>query len=374
MTADTAMMRAPAECVVKIDGAEISTFYRFLREVQVQMSRSAPATGTMIFDTVRGENGSWSVQDVNMFRPWKQIEIAARFGSQSEKVMTGLIREVKVDCPEDMSAAAVTVTVQDETLLLDREYLQLNLSSASAPQTDGEIAGQIAARYNLRAVTATGLSNTNLNSDRTAINLLQDRARANGFEFFVRDGTLYFQPPQLQGQPQSTIMVYAGRATNCLRFSTRFDGHKPDQIQVIRAAERGTDIDDQTLSSDLHLLGTRAVTSDDQGLLPFVWTLRSPNGATGAETTARAQASANENAWKLIAEGELDGTLYGHVLKTHETVRVDGVGDTYGGVYYVDEVRHVFNMDGYRQTFKLLRNAVGDQPAGQSDVLAPMRS
>ena len=80
-------------------------------------------------------------------------------------------------------------------------------------------------------------------------------------------------------------------------------------------------------------------------------------GASRAELERRAQAKADENAWKISAEGELDGTLYGHVLLTHVTVEVDGVGETYGGRYYVDEVTHHFDSEGYRQHFKLLRNA-----------------
>ena len=47
-------------------------------------------------------------------------------------------------------------------------------------------------------------------------------------------------------------------------------------------------------------------------------------------------------------------------MRVGEPVGVDGVGECYGGIYYVDTVRHQFNMEGYRQTFTLLRNAYGD--------------
>jgi hypothetical protein len=39
---------------------------------------------------------------------------------------------------------------------------------------------------------------------------------------------------------------------------------------------------------------------------------------------------------------------------------VDGIGRRYGGIYYVDTVNHRFDIDGYRQTFTLLRKAYGD--------------
>ena len=61
-----------------------------------------------------------------------------------------------------------------------------------------------------------------------------------------------------------------------------------------------------------------------------------------------------------IATGELDGSRYGHVLRAGEPVAIDGIGERYGGVYYVDKVSHRFTVDGYRQSFELMRNAYGD--------------
>src|SRR5262249_52243114 len=151
--------------------------------------------------------------------------------------------------------------------------------------------------------------------------------------------------------------VYAGTATNCLRFAASYDGHKPDEVGVVRAADSGTDPDQETVRPNLRLLGTTAANSESKGLAPFVWPMQAPRGATADEVHARAQAKANENAWKITAEGELDGAIYGHVLLTHTLVVVDGAGDTNDGTYYVDEVQHRFSLEGYREGFKLLRNA-----------------
>jgi len=41
---------------------------------------------------------------------------------------------------------------------------------------------------------------------------------------------------------------------------------------------------------------------------------------------------------------------------TQQTVDVYGVGSTYSGLYYVDEVTHSFTAGVYRQSFKLERN------------------
>ena len=367
-------LRKPVECVIQVDGREIAELYKYLKEVRVEMSRKAAAVCTLTFDSVRDASGHWSVQDSGRLRPWMPIRIDAAFGISREEVMRGYVRDVKVDYPQDMSAATVTVTGQDESLLLDREHVKLNWSNEARPMSDGDIVRQIAADHGLDVQASSGLSNMNLNHDGTYIRFLMDRAEANGYELLLRAGMLYFRPPDLAGRPQPVILVYAGRATNCLKFSAQFDGHKPDEVRITRAPESGSSSDGQRLLPDLPGLGQSSATSDEMGLRPFAWSIQQPSGATAAEATARAQAKVNENAWKVVGEGELDGALYGHVLLTHQTVEVDGVGGTYDGLYYVDEVKHAFSADGYRQNFRLIRNAVGQETSSRlRDPLAAVR-
>jgi len=121
-------------------------------------------------------------------------------------------------------------------------------------------------------------------------------------------------------------------------------------------------------------LGQTSTDSTNRGLNPFDWRLQMPRGSTLAEREARVKAKAEEAAWKLSATGELDGTAYGHVLQPSRTVKVEGVGNTYGGLWYVDEVKHSFSADGYRQAFRLIRNATGGLGlSGKLDALAQVR-
>src|SRR5262249_46809013 len=147
--------------------------------------------------------------------------------------------------------------------LLDREHIRRNWSREDAQLSDGQIAQQIASDHGLAAEVEPGLTHTSLNADTTYIRFLQERAEANGYELLTRAGTLHFGPPQLNGAPQPTILVYAGDSSNCLRFSASFDGHKPDQVRVVRAAERGTDVEDLSVSPDLPLLGRESAGSEN---------------------------------------------------------------------------------------------------------------
>ncbi len=361
--------REPAGCVIKVGVAqlEIEDLYPFLTGVEIQCSRKDAWTATLTFESRRDEQGQWAVQDSGVLTPWEPIVIEASFGSRSEEILRGYIREVSASYPEEAGAATVTVECQDDSIVLDRSHLRQSWGEADAPTTDGLIFQQILGRNQLapHPESGQGLSGLHLFQDSTDIAFLRDRADANGYELIFAEGMVYYGPMRLSGEPQPTMLVYAGRDTNCLRFDVKADGHQPEKVAYDVAAETGTGTTERIVEPDIPLLGTEPASGGGPGLPDFVWRLRKQGTTDEAELTARAQAKANDLSMRVKGDGELDGTLYGHVLRVGELVPVDGVGDRLSGLYYVDSVNHSFSSEGYRQGFKLLRNAYGDNvPTG----------
>jgi phage protein D len=357
----TGKSRAPAECIITVDDTPLDDLYPVLVSVEVSTSRGEAAAATLIFETRRFEDGTWNVQDLDLLKPWAPVKIEAAFGERVEEVMRGFILRVDADYPANPGETKLTVTCQDESLPLDRAHVREQWG-ADGPLSDGVILATISGRHNLapHPDSADGQQGISINQDDTDIKFLKERAAANGYELIFREGTIYFGPMRLTLAPQDNIMVYAGRDTNCINFSLTDDGHLPDKVAYDIAAREGDQNESEEIEPDLELLGTTPATSADSGLGDFVWRLSRSGESTPEEAAARALAKANENAMKITATGELDGTLYGHVLRVGEPVGVDGIGQRYGGIYYVDMVNHRFDIDGYRQTFTLLRNAYGD--------------
>lgn len=373
MTSETDF-RLPATYKIYVDSEEIEELYPYLVEVRVNVARGKASVCSLVLDTVRLEDETWKIQDSGVFKPWAEFKIEAEFGDHSEEIMRGYVKAIQSDIPEKIGESKVTIVCQDETMLLNREHKRKVWSREDEQVTDGDIATEIGSAYNLEVEAEDGLTNVSLSQDGTDVHFLKDRAGANGFEFYIRESVLVMQSPQLSEDPQPSIMVYSGPRTNCLSFSVAYDGHKPDAVGYIRQAQTGTEIEQEVLSPNLELLGTDAATSETSGLEPFVWQLKRPKGSTLEEVISRAQAKANENAWKIKGQGILDGTLYGHVLQTHKVVGVYGVGDTDSGHYYVDSVNHEFGQNGYRQNFVLLRNATGkNSEPEEADSLAGVR-
>jgi phage protein D len=359
--------RVPAKCVIYVNKQRLKSLSAHVLEVTVKLKRNISGTATLVIDTFRDKRGRWLVQDSGLLRPWDEVKICATFGGPEIDVIHGYVREVRQDYPTDMSAARVTVEVQDDLLKLDREQIHDVLSREGEEKSDGELAREFADKVDMKCVTEQdtegkelSLTPRALHISTTPIKFLRERAEANGYELYTRKEKLYFHTLQLEAAVQPSIKVYAGPDSNCISFSLQHDGHRPDLVRLMREAEADNekDMSPQEFRPEQKTLGENGLTSQGKALPPFVWTIDRPQGATEAEVVKRAQAKADENQFKIKATGELDGTLYGHVLLPHLPVKVDGIGEAYGGIYYVDEVTHKFTTGEYRQQFTIIRNAI----------------
>ena len=368
--------REPAECIVRVNDAPIEPLYPLLVEVSVETGRNAPDTATLTFETRRDEHGEWMVQDatgllddIPLLREWNRIRISAVFGLREEEVLRGFIRQIRAEYPEDAGAAKLVVECQDESLQLDRTHRRRTWGSELLPSSDTLILLETLGNYSGLApdpLNAPGQpAIVGLNQDGTDIALLQSRAEENGYEFYIRGGRVYFGPPRTAlPMPQPTLMVYAGQAGNTVSINITADAHQPDAVAFDLAAESGEGSSEVVVEPDLKPMGSERAGNPEAGLVPFVWRMSGDAGTDEAALRAKALQKANDaDLHKIQGEGELDGTLYGHVLLPGLPVGVDGLGSRLSGLYYVDSVSHVFSPGGYRQKFRLLRNAWGDNLA-----------
>jgi phage protein D len=363
-------LRAPAECVITVRGEPLVDLYPFLVEVKVDASRREAAVATLTFETRRDERGQWAVQDQGILAPWEPITIEAAFGSRVEEIMRGYIREVRATYPDNAADARVIVECQDESIALDRGHVRKTWGS-DAPTTDAAILQEIVSgKHDLDPENGPGMSGLVLHQDSTDVRFLRARAEANGYELLFQRGSVYFGPMRLDAEPLPPILVYAGPDTSCVQMSVKTDGHLPTKVAFDMAKSADASSERVVVGPNLSLLGTEPADANGAGLDEFTWLLSREGSADEAQLNARAQRKANEFAMRIQAEGDVDGSIYGHVLTVGTPVPVDGLGAWLGGVYYVDSVTHIFTMDGYKQSVKLLRNGYGDNiDGGAASVL-----
>lgn len=357
--------RQAASLVIAVgaDGRDIGALNDLVASLEVQTSRDEASVGTLTFDDRRSDDGLWMVADSGFFARWEPIVLTLDFETHQDELFRGYVAKLNPQQPQNAGEAKLTIELQDDSMALSREQIR-TVWGADAPMTDRDILDELIATFPLKvhSDSADGQSARSLSMDAQPIQFLRERAKANGYELLFQEGEVYFGPMRLEGEAQAPIMVHAGSATNCLNWAVDDDAQMPDAVGFEHAPrEEGADPVVEIVEPDLPLLGTTAASAEGAGLgAPSIWKLSKEGDETEEETRARAQAKANENSFKLRATGELDGTLYGHVLRVGALVQVDGTGDRYGGPYYVDKVAHAMTPDGYRQNFELIRNATGD--------------
>ncbi|WP_281556860.1 hypothetical protein [Thalassomonas sp. RHCl1] len=366
--------REPGECIVLMGVAEeeIVDFYPLLMELTIDASRSEAAVAKLIFEGRRDEQGKWIVQDSGIFKDWEPIKIKVAFGDKEEEIMRGYVRSSKLEYPTDAGSAKVTIECQDDSYRLDRTHRNKTWGE-DTPSSDAQILQEIVLPYGLTLSgdNGAGQSGIEVNQNGSDIAFLKSRATENGYELIFSQGEVYFGPMQLEAEAQPNIMAYAGRETNCISINVSTDSHQPDAVAFDVPDETGDGSTETLVEPDLFVMGPEHASSADSGLEDFIWKMSGETGSDAAALTEKAQQKANEfDIKKVNATGELDGMLYGNVLRPGFPVGVDGIGERYNGTYYVDKVVHKFTYEGYRQNFTLLRNAYGDNLESAGGLLA----
>jgi hypothetical protein len=367
--------RQPAQPVIRVGagpGREHDSVYASLRDLEITVARAEAASGTLAFDIRRGSDGRWSVLDEGIFTRWQRIRVAAAFGEDDQDtIVDGYVLAAKGSFPPSAGESTLQVEIQDLTAVLNRDHAR-TVHGADAPISDRQLVQRLlgGSAIRLDPQSHPGQQGPSRAQDKTAIQFIRERAEANGYELLLEVDSLYFGPPRLTGDVQPTIVVQGGTSTHCLNLDIEEDAQKPDGVRFDRAAEEGAAPDSETLRPDQPALGRTRAGAEGAELGDHIWRVSRDGDAPAPEQAARARALANQNEMKIRATGELDGSLYGHVLRPGRMVRVDGVGPRHTGLYYVDTVTHRFTGAGYRQSFELVRNATGDLEADGASGLS----
>lgn len=338
---------------------------------QIEMedhSRMADMLRLRLAVAVKEDGSGWTVLDDTLFTRLANVKLSVTIGSgPAMPLISSYVIEVDTKFSNEPSGSELIVTAMDPTVLM-----HLDEKVKQWPNTkDSDVASAIFAdaSYGFTAVVeATNFSHQEddhtLIQRGTDIQFLQQLAERNGYECFVEMNDAgevegHFHPPKHDGQPQGTLTVNTGAATNVNQFKAKFDMLGP-------ATAKATTLDPDDASSQT---GQADTATQGEGLgdasavpadRPRTLLLSQLGMAQAGEVQRYAQAVVDRSSWAIVAEGELNTVAYGGVLKAKKPVMVRGVGQQFSGRYYVEKVLHTIAGDGtYTQRFTLRRNATG---------------
>jgi len=344
----------PPDFGVRVNGASLPADAQAdIRSVTVQDDLDALSMVTLVLYNWDddGQQVTWS--DSKLFAVGSELEVSLGYVNDLHKVMVAEITSLE---PEFVAGEPALLTVRGYD---HRHRLARGRKTRSfARMKDSAIAAQIAREAGLRAqvrdtkVTLTYVAQSN----QSDWEFLRRRARLIGYEAFVRDKVLYFQPPQHAAKASVTLAL--GR--DVVEFHPRLNAVG----QVDAVAVRGWDVSQkQPINGAAGAAQVAAMGGQSSG----PQTARRAFG--GADEPAIGLPVRSRNEADLAALGRLTGIALGYVqgevvcdgrpeLRAGTVVAIDGAGRTFSGPYYVTAVTHTVTQEqGYRTSLTVRRNA-----------------
>ena len=347
--------------IIEIDGAEADDLYPRLISLEVEHDIELASMFRLQFSLLLDQGGSWGILDDERLRVWKQVSVRAGLAEADEELLSGYITHVRPQFDADPARCVLEVWGMDASVLMDRVEKLKDWPN----KKDSDIASEILATYGLvpevedtEVIHDEALST--IIQRETDMQFLKRLALRNGFECYVEGETAYFRKPRLDDPPQPVLSVHFGSETTVNHLKLAVNALTPANVAMFQIDRASKEVlEAEATTSEQTALGAEDVSGHlGPGMDPakvFV----SRTAATGTpEMTTLCRELYHQGEWFVEGEGEITANQYGHVLKARKTVTIRGIGETYSGIYFVSHVTHVFTDDGYRQIFKVKRNAL----------------
>jgi phage protein D len=340
---------------VMVNGAPLPLAARDdLRAVTVLDDINALSMFTLVLYNWDQEKLAVSWSDSKLFAIGAEVQIALGLVDNLHRVMTGEITSLEPAFTAD-EAPTLTVRGYDLRHRLARDQKTRTFSRMK----DSAIVAQVARGAGLRAQvtdTKTSLEYV-VQHNQTDLEFLQKRARLIGYELYVREKVLYFQPPQHSRPAAATLRI----GEEITEFTPRLH----TLTQVGEMSVRGWDMKGKQAVVGRSATGSEATTMGGKSSGPQR-TRRAfgKASATSVDVPVPTKAQADQMAGGRFEDmaltyiqGEVACTLQPQ-LRAGQVVGIQGAGSTFSGAYYITSATHSVAPDeGYRTQLEVRRNA-----------------
>ena len=346
---------------VKIDGrTQDSALAGSLEEVVVEDCVNRPAMfclNYMILKPVRQGIAGVTIQDVNddlfeQFTPGAEIDVELGI-NEKIKMLSGRVTSIEPDY--NYNSPRLAIRGYDGMF-----YLRFGTKRRSFTEIkDSTVAQQIASEIGLAAdVTDTSTIHPYIfQNNQSNYEFLLERGARLDYELLVEGRTLRFGPPREDREPE--VELYFGPSTELKRFSAQlktltqnseveFRGWDANRKAAISSKARGGD--ELVIARDGQRTGFQYATDGFRASQAAIIDEPLIDDAD-AENLARA---AYRRSLRNFISGE--GAAVGNPeIRAGRTIRLQGLGSKFSGVYYVVSSRHKYSAQGYETTFKVRR-------------------
>lgn len=340
-----------------------------LDSIQVTTSDSGRSGFQLSLRVGRGRSDllDYALQLGPLLQPFSRVVLIVSFGGLPEVLMDGIITNQQFSPGSEPGTSTLTLTGEDVSVMMDME----ERSVEHPAQPEMAIAAKIIATYAQYGLIPMVIPPPSLDmpipieripvQQATDLEYLNAMAERFAYVFYVMPGpapltnTAYWGPPIRAGIPQRALSANMGSQTNVNSIDFEHDGLAATTISgSVHDRRLNSSVPVQTFAS-LRIPLARPSLLAQRRVRRFRGT-----GLDTMQAFARAQAETDRSHDQVVkASGELDALRYEAILKPRALVGVRGVGDTYNGFYYVQQVSHSVSKGSYTQRFSLEREGTG---------------
>lgn len=350
-----------------------------LQQVEVTHSDKGRSGFQMSFKVGQGglfDKFGYPLLKSPQLKQFNRVILVVIFNGRSQILMDGMITNLQLMANNQPGGSTLTVTGEDLSLMMDMEEQPDSYEQQSEEQIVKTIikkyeeygfVPKVTAPPNEQVPSAKARIRVKVNTDLAYLNHLASRFN---YVFYVTPGPKLCENQAYWGRrirtrnPQPALTFNMGAYTNATSINFRYNALAPETVTgEVLDIKTGEIESINVTESEVKEALARDKALRLQKHLRKVW-IQNIKGLTPEKAQERAQATLDASVEKAVtATGELDTLRYGHILEAHRLVTVRGVGDTYGGLYYVQQVNHTINIDAgtYKQKFTLNRSGVGSR-------------
>jgi hypothetical protein len=332
-------------------------------EVQVEESSEEADALTLVARVEPGADGEWTSPLDVLLTPQTPVAVEVSRGDATYR-FDGLSTEAAWEL-DAQGSSRLTVKAVDRTLELDLEEKVVSWPGTS----ESAIAEAIFSSYGLASeVEATPAGpdpdvHVLIQRD-TDWAFLRSLAGKWGYATYLESEAGrtvgHFHPLDPLAEPQGQLAL--GFGGDALRVEAQVDLVAGERVQASRIP----------VLSDAPQTADTAGDDEAQGLVSLAGqatVLLAPADVWGeVEPLAAATGLARGSAFAAQLTVEIDTAAVGLLVRAKRTVLVQGLGSSLSGLYLVQRVRHVLDVEHHRQQLTLIRNALGltgDEPFGE---------
>lgn len=345
------------------------SFMEALDGIQVTTSDKGRSGFQITLRVGRGKSDllDYGLQLGPLLQPFSRLVLIVSFGGLPEVLMDGIITNQQFTPGNEPGTSTLTLTGEDVSVMMDME----ERSVEHPAQPEMAIAAKIIATYPQYGLIPMVIPPLSLDmpipteripvQQATDLEYLNAMAERFAYVFYVIPGpapltnTAYWGPPIRVGIPQRALSANMGPQTNINSIGFQHDGLSATHLSgAVYDRRLDSAVPVETFAS-LRVPLARPSLFAQRRVRRFRGT-----GLDTMQAFARAQAETDRSYDSVVtADGEMDALRYEAILRPRALVGVRGVGDTYNGFYYVQQVTHSISKGSYTQRFTLEREGTG---------------